>query len=71
VRAACLKANKHVNTLFQGGKDPFLIIQLLTQFGFSHRTSKPDIFYHPTLKTVHNWPLVALIGGFNFFLSTI
>jgi hypothetical protein len=36
------------------GKSPFLTIQLLTQFGFGHRTSKPDIFDHPTLKTVQN-----------------
>jgi hypothetical protein len=36
------------------GKSPFLTIQLLTQFGFGHRTSKSDIFDHPTLKTVQN-----------------
>jgi hypothetical protein len=28
---------------------------------FGHRTSKPDIFDHPTLKNVHNWPS----GGFD------
>jgi hypothetical protein len=38
------------------GKSPFLTIQLLPQFSFGHQTSKPDIFDHPTLKTVHNWP---------------
>jgi hypothetical protein len=35
------------------GKSPFLTIQLLTKFVFDHQTSKPDIFDHPTLKTVH------------------
>jgi hypothetical protein len=39
----------------------FLAIQFLPQFGFSYRTSKPDIFDHPTFKTVHNWPS----GGFD------
>jgi hypothetical protein len=43
------------------GKGPFLTIQLLPKFSFGHRTSKPDIFDHPTLKTVHNWPS----GGFD------
>jgi hypothetical protein len=42
--------------LFCLGKSPIWTIQLLPQFGFGHRTSKPDIFDHPTLKTVHNWP---------------
>jgi hypothetical protein len=35
-------------------KSPFLTIQLLPKFGFSHQTSKPDIFDHQTLKIVHN-----------------
>jgi hypothetical protein len=40
--------------VFLVGKRSFLTIQLLPQFGFGHRTSKPDIFDHPTLKTIHN-----------------
>jgi hypothetical protein len=40
--------------LFYREKGPFLTIQLLSQFGFGHRTSKSDIFDHPILKTVHN-----------------
>jgi hypothetical protein len=46
------------------GKSPFLTIQLLFQFGFDHRTSKPDIFDHPTLKTVHNLPSGGFDGWF-------
>jgi hypothetical protein len=42
-----------VRSIYQG-KSSFLTIQLLTKFGFGHRTSKPDIFDQPTLKTVHN-----------------
>jgi hypothetical protein len=38
------------------GKSLFLTIQLLPQFDFGHRTSKMDIFDHPTLKTVYNGP---------------
>jgi hypothetical protein len=38
--------------LFFFGKSPFLTIQLWAKFGFGHRTSKPDIFDHPTVKTV-------------------
>jgi hypothetical protein len=49
---------------FKKGKGPFLTIQLMSQFDFGHRTSKPNIFGHPTLKTVHNWPS----GGFHNFL---
>jgi hypothetical protein len=41
---------------FKKRKSPFLIIQLLPQYGFGHRTPKPGIFDHPTLKTVYNWP---------------
>jgi hypothetical protein len=60
-----------------------LTIQLYAKFGFGHRTSKPDIFDHPTVKTVQIWPSggfiiqlskpfkfghrVVLIGGFQFF----
>jgi hypothetical protein len=36
--------------------NPILTIQLLPQFDFGHRTPKPGIFDHPTLKTVHNGP---------------
>jgi hypothetical protein len=36
------------------GKSLFLTIQLLPQFGFGYQTSKPDMFDHPTLKTVHS-----------------
>jgi hypothetical protein len=46
------------------GKNPFLTIQLLPQFSFGHRTSKLDIFNHPTLKTVHNWPSGGFDGWF-------
>jgi hypothetical protein len=53
------------------GKSPFLTIQLLPQFSFGHRTSKPNIFDHPTLKTVHNWPSGGLAGGFNFFIYNL
>jgi hypothetical protein len=35
------------------GTSPFLAIQLLPEFGFDHRTAKPEIFGHPTLETVH------------------
>jgi hypothetical protein len=28
------------------------------------RTSKPDIFEHPTLKTVHNWQSGGFDGWF-------
>jgi hypothetical protein len=38
------------------GRSPFFIIQLLLKFGFSHRTSKSDIFDHPTIKTVQICP---------------
>jgi hypothetical protein len=53
----------------QEGKSLFLIIQLLPQFDFSHRTLKPDIFDHPTLTTAHNWPSAVLMSGFNFLYS--
>jgi hypothetical protein len=43
-----------VDSKFSIGKSPFLTMQLSPQFGFGHRTSKPDIFDHLTLKTVHN-----------------
>jgi hypothetical protein len=33
-------------------KSPFLTIQLLLKFGFDHRTPKPVIFGHETIKTV-------------------
>ncbi|KAF8756802.1 hypothetical protein HU200_011038 [Digitaria exilis] len=33
-------------------KGLFFTIQLLSQFNFNHRTSKPDIFCHPTIKPV-------------------
>jgi hypothetical protein len=33
-----------------------LTIQLLPRFDFGHRTSKPDFFDHPTLKTIQNLP---------------
>jgi hypothetical protein len=48
------------------GKKLFLTIQLLCQFGFDHRTLKSDIFDHPNLKTVHNWPS----GGFERVVLT-
>ena len=38
--------------VFEIGKSTFLTIQLWPQFGFGHRTPKPDIFGHPTIKTV-------------------
>jgi hypothetical protein len=46
------------------GKRPFLTIQLLAKFGFGHRTLKPDIFDHSTLKTVHNLPSSGFDGWF-------
>jgi hypothetical protein len=49
-------------TIFFQGKSPFLTIQLLSQFDFGHRTSKPDIFDHPTLETVHNCPSGSFDG---------
>jgi hypothetical protein len=52
-------------------KSSFLTIQLLPQFGFSHQTSKLDIFYHSTFKTVHNWPSVGFDGGFNFLFTIL
>jgi hypothetical protein len=42
------------NSSYFKGKSLFLTSQLLPQFGFDHQTSKPDIFDHLTLKTVHN-----------------
>jgi hypothetical protein len=56
-----------VNYFYAGhyiGKSPFLTIQLLSQFGFGHRTSKPDIFDHLTFKTIHNWPSGGFDGWF-------
>jgi hypothetical protein len=38
--------------VFLCGKTPFLTIQLLLKYGFDHRTSKPVIFSHQTIKTV-------------------
>jgi hypothetical protein len=49
----------------------FLTIELLSQFGFSHRTSKPDIFDQTTLKSVHNWPSDDFDGDFNFFIYNL
>jgi hypothetical protein len=46
------------------GKKLFLTIQLLCHFSFE--TLKSDIFDHPTLKTVHNWPS----GGFERVVLT-
>jgi len=37
---------------YKYGKSLFLTIQFWPQFGFGHRSSKPDIFGHPTIKTV-------------------
>jgi hypothetical protein len=37
------------------GKSLFLTIQLLSQFGFGHRTPKSGIFDHPTFKTIYNF----------------
>jgi hypothetical protein len=51
-------------SVFFLGKSPFLTIQLLPRFSFGHQTSKPDIFDHPTLKTVHNWPSSGFDGWF-------
>jgi hypothetical protein len=56
-KISALLKNTLLNTCWifsKKGKSPFLTIQLLPQFGFGHRASKPDIFDHPTLKTVHN-----------------
>jgi hypothetical protein len=41
----------------------------LPQFGLGHQTSKPNIFDHPTLKTV----LMAIqaIGHYYFFLVSL
>ena len=38
--------------IYRKGKSPFLTIQLWPRFGFGHRTPKPGIFSHPTIKTV-------------------
>jgi hypothetical protein len=50
--------------IYYFGRSPFLTIQLSPQFGFDHRTAKLGIFSHPTLKTVHIWPLTGFYGGF-------
>jgi hypothetical protein len=34
---------------FSKGTSLFLVVELCSQFGFGHRTSKPEIFDHPTL----------------------
>jgi len=41
-----------------------LAIQLLSRFDFGHRTPKPGIFDHPTLKTVHFRPSGGFVTGF-------
>ena len=41
-----------------------MTIQLLPRFGFGHRTPKPDIFDHSTVKTVHIWPSGCFGGRF-------
>jgi hypothetical protein len=46
------------------GKSPFLAIQLLLKFGFDHRTPKPVIFGHQTIKTVQILPLGCFYGWF-------
>jgi hypothetical protein len=46
------------------GKSSFLTIQLLLKFGFRHRTPKPVIFGHQTIKTVQIWPLGCFDGWF-------
>jgi hypothetical protein len=46
------------------GRSAFLTIELLAKFGFDHRTSKPGIFNHPTIKIVHFWPSNGFQGGF-------
>jgi hypothetical protein len=43
-------------------KSLFLTIQLFPQFDFGHRTPKPGIFDHPTLKTIYNWSLSGFDG---------
>jgi hypothetical protein len=45
---------KFVTNSLEKGKSLFFTIQLLPLFGFGHRTSKSDIFDHPTPKTVQN-----------------
>jgi hypothetical protein len=47
-------SKRMTNSSYFKGKSLFLTSQLLPQFGFDHQTSKPDIFDHLTLKTVHN-----------------
>jgi hypothetical protein len=42
-------------------KNSILTIQLLSRFGFGHRTPKLGVFDHPTLKTIYNWSS----GGFD------
>jgi hypothetical protein len=49
------------------GKSAFLTIQLYVKFGFGHRTSKPDIFDHPTVKPFKFSHQAVLMGGFQFF----
>ena len=46
-----LNTNRALKTFYLG-KSPFLTIQFCPQFDFGHRTPKPDIFDHPTIKTV-------------------
>jgi len=42
-----------------------LAIQLLRRFGFGHRTPKPGIFDHSTIKTVHIWSSDCFAGRFS------
>jgi hypothetical protein len=41
-----------------------MTIQLSFLFGFNPSNRKSDIFDHSTLKTVHIWPSVVLLGDF-------
>jgi hypothetical protein len=60
----CLKKYQVCSLLFFFGKSLFLTIQLLPQFSFGNRTSQPNSFDHPTLKTVHNWSSGGFDGWF-------
>jgi hypothetical protein len=57
-------SSKKMSSIEYRKKSTFLTIQLLTRIDFGHRTSKSDIFDHPTVKTVHNWPSGGFDGWF-------
>ena len=57
--------------LIKEKKNSFLTIQFWLEFGFDHRTPNPDIFGHPTIKTVQIWSSSSFWWVVLIFLFTI